>query len=292
MKVSIVTPSYNQGRFIGRTLSSVASQKVDELEHIVFDAGSSDETLDVLRAAANVRWKSEPDGGQAHAVNKGLAIATGEIIGWLNSDDVYYPGAVQAALDLFAIEPDVDVVYGLADHIDVDDHPYEAYHTESWNPARLREVCFICQPAVFFRRSVIEAHGMLDSSLKYCMDYEFWLRLSRGGARFRYLPRKLAGSRMYADNKTMRAVIPVHCEINDMLRRAEGKVPLSWLCSFGYVSTRRHVDPARSPKWFARESSLWTLLASLYWNKRVDRALMHRLFPAHIAAPPHPRSNS
>ncbi|HEY5809923.1 MAG TPA: glycosyltransferase family 2 protein, partial [Povalibacter sp.] len=192
MKISVVTPSYNQGQFIGRTLASVSSQQGVELEHVVFDGGSTDATVSVLEAFGHgVRWVSEPDHGQAHAVNKGLKVVDGEIVGWLNSDDVYYPGALARVHAYFAANPDVDVVYGMADHIDTDDVPFESYPTEDWNRERLAQTCFICQPALFMRRSVVLTHGLLDESLHYCMDYEYWLRLAEAGVRFAYLPEKL-----------------------------------------------------------------------------------------------------
>ncbi len=205
MKFSIVTPSYNQGRFIERTLLSVAAQEGPgiEVEHVVFDAGSTDETVTVLnRHEERVRWISEKDNGQADAVNKGICNTDGEIIGWLNSDDVYYPGALERVAQFFGNRPDVDVVYGMADHIDLEGHPFEPYPTEEWNFERLKETCFICQPALFLRRCVFEKHGPLDESLHYCMDYEYWLRLGKAGVSFGYLQETLAGSRLYAENKT------------------------------------------------------------------------------------------
>ena len=134
MKVSVVTPSFNQGQFIQRTLESVATQTGAEIEHVVFDGGSTDDTVDVLKRFGNgVKWISEKDKGQTDAVNKGIRATDGEIIGWLNSDDVYYPGAIARVVAFFETHPDVDVVYGMADHIDLSDYAFEAYPTEPWN---------------------------------------------------------------------------------------------------------------------------------------------------------------
>ena len=233
MKVSIITPSFNQGQFIERTLQSVARQKGAEIEHFVIDGGSTDTTLEILKLYSPlIRWVSENDKGQANAVNKGIMASDGEIIGWLNSDDIYYPGAIAHVVDFFQRNPEVDLVYGMADHIDIIDHPFEQYPTEPWNFMRLKKICFICQPACFFRRRVVDIHGMLDESLHYCMDYESWLRLGKAGMCFAYLLEKLAGSRLYKENKTMDSRLKVHGEINDMLKKMFGRVPNKWLYNY------------------------------------------------------------
>ena len=279
--VSIVTPSYNQGRFIERTLHSVAMQRTAniQIEHLIFDAKSEDTTLDVLRNFSQpLTWVSEPDRGQAHAVNKGLRAAKGDIIGWLNSDDVYYPGAVERVVEIFIHNPEIDVVYGQADHIDLVDQPFEDYPTEPWDPGRLLETCYLCQPAVFFRRSVFEQFGPLDESLHYCMDYEYWLRLARGGAMFYYMTEKLAVSRLYADNKTLRDRVKVVREVNDMYRRTLGHVPVSWLFYYAYI----HMDVApyfRSRNKYVYGAQLlgFILYAAWHWNRSVDAETRHRL---------------
>ena len=236
MKFSVVTPSFNQARYIGRTLESVASQAGVALEHVVRDGGSTDGTVALLEAfRPAVRWVSGPDGGQADAVNAGIAASDGEIIGWLNSDDVYFPGALERVARRFAEDDGIDVIYGRADHIDAGDRVISPYPTRPWDPARLRTDCFLCQPAVFFRRRVVERFGPLDASLRYCMDYEYWLRLAQGGARFDYLEARLAGSRLHEETKTLGSRLPVHAEINDMLRRTLGRVPARWLVHYAHA---------------------------------------------------------
>jgi glycosyltransferase involved in cell wall biosynthesis len=275
MKISIVTPSYNQGIFIGRTLQSVAKQRDTlpagvELEHVVFDGGSNDTTVEVLKRHGDaIRWISETDRGQTDAVNKGIRATDGEIVGWLNSDDVYYDGALASVLAYFEAHPDVDLVYGMADHIDQQDHAFEDYPTEPWDFDRLKQTCFICQPALFFRRRVFEQYGLLDESLNYCMDYEFWLRLGKAGAKFGYLERKLAGSRLYADNKTLGARVKVHAEINDMFKAKFGQVPRRWIANYAHAVVGNKVVRAQHPRRFLIMLLLWSNWAAFHWNRRV-----------------------
>lgn len=271
MKVSIVTPSFNQGQFIERTLQSVASQDYPEIEHVVFDGGSSDDTVDVLKRFGNgIRWESAKDKGQTDAVNKGIVATTGDIIGWLNSDDIYYPGAVSRVVAYFEAHPEISIVYGMADHIDLSDKAFESYPTEPWNFARLRETCFICQPAAFFRRSVVNEYGLLDTNLNYCMDYEYWLRLGKAGVNFGYLTEKLAGSRLYADNKTLGSRRKVHAEINDMQKALFGKVPDRWLWNYGHACVDDKVDRVQMPRWFALRLLASAAMAALRWNGHIS----------------------
>lgn len=278
MKVSIVTPSYNQGKFIERTLQSVGNQTGAEIEHVVFDGGSTDETIGVLKRHGNrVRWVSEKDKGQTDAVNKGIRATDGDIIGWLNSDDIYYPGAIARVVDYFYAHPEVDVVYGMADHINLEDEPFEAYPTEPWNFDRLQETCFICQPALFFRRRVVEQHGLLDESLNYCMDYGYWLRLGKAGVRFGYLEEKLAGSRLYADNKTLGSRVKVHREINDMFKKLFGTVPDRWLFNYAHAVVERKTDRSKSPRWFMLQLLIITIGTAWWWNRIMSRTMKTKL---------------
>jgi len=281
MKVSIVTPSFNQGQFIKRTLQSVASQISPnfEIEHVVFDGGSTDETVEVLKHfQPAVRWVSEKDKGQTDAVNKGIRATSGEVIGWLNSDDIYYPGAIAKAVAYFADHPEVDVVYGMADHIDLNDHAFEEYPTEPWDFERLKETCFICQPALFFRRSVVEQHGLLDESLNYCMDYEYWLRLAKEGVRFGYLEEKLAGSRLYADNKTLGARVKVHKEINDMFKKRFGKVPDRWLFNYSHALVDSRLNRNAAPKLYAVEIGFISVWSAFKWNYKISLAMSKEIY--------------
>jgi len=267
--VSIVTPSFNQGRFIERTIQAVLSQDTGgrTLEYIVVDGGSRDQTLEVLRRYTDrVRWISEPDRGQADAVNKGVQATSGAIIGWLNSDDVYLPGAVRAACEFLDAHPAVDVVYGDGLHIDEHDRPLEPYPTEPFRLARLLETCYLCQPAVFFRRRVVERFGLLDERLHYTLDYEYWLRLARGGAQFAHLPQVLAGSRLHPDIKTFTGRLQLHIEANTMMREQLGRVPDRWLYNYAHARLERSPIDASQHLRFACGLAIFSLWASLRWN--------------------------
>jgi glycosyltransferase involved in cell wall biosynthesis len=270
MKVAIVTPSYNQGQFIQRTLESVAIQDGADIEHVVFDGGSTDETTEILaRFGRGVRWVSEKDKGQTNAVNKGIRATESDIIGWLNSDDVYYTGAIARVVAFFESHPEIDVVYGMADHIDLEDRAFESYPTEPWDFDRLQETCFICQPALFFRRRMVEQYGLLDEKLHYCMDYEYWLRLGKAGARFAYLEEKLAGSRLYAENKTLGFRVKVHAEINDVQKALFRKVPDRWIWNYTHAVVEERLDQRAAPRRFALAMIMVAARASWRWNRRI-----------------------
>lgn len=278
MKVSIVTPSYNQGQFIARTLQSVRVQRETldpsiELEHVVFDGASNDTTLEILKNSANLTWFSEPDNGQTHAVNKGILHTTGEIIGWLNSDDIYYPDAIAQIVKFFADNPDVDIVYGMAKHIDHLDNIINSYPTRAFKFTTLIENCFICQPAVFFRRRILGKSGLLDQSLNYCMDYEFWIRLARMGFKFAYLEKTIAGSRLYPENKTLSAKVAVHKEINDMLKSHLNYVPKLPIINYAYAVVSDELDKNATPYRFAYRILKESLNAAKYWNNGTMRFL-------------------
>jgi ADP-heptose:LPS heptosyltransferase len=201
--VSVLTPSFNQGAYIGATLQSVEEQTYKHVEHIVMDGGSDDGTLDVLRAAGpRVAWRSEPDRGQADAVNKAFEASRGEIIGWLNSDDAYYDiRAIEDVVTYFEQHPEVDVVYGHAARALADGRIVRILHVPRFSRAHLLWECFLVQPAAFIRRAAIEA-PMLDDEFHFAMDWELWLRLART-RRFARIDRVLAVDRSQPDRKIL-----------------------------------------------------------------------------------------
>jgi glycosyltransferase involved in cell wall biosynthesis len=207
-KFSVVTPSFNQGDFLARTLHSVLDQKTDFLvEHIVVDGGSTDNTPDILKQhAGTIRFVSEPDRGMADALNKGFSMSTGEIIGWLNSDDTYLPGALQKASDYFDQHPDCLWLYGNCRIINDQDREirkwitaYKNRKSRNFKFERLLLKNFISQPAVFIRRNALMRVGPIDLDLPTAMDYDLWLRLAKLGTPG-YINDDLACFRVHQDS--------------------------------------------------------------------------------------------
>lgn len=177
--VSIVTPTLNRADLLERTLRSVRNQSYANMEHIVVDGGSSDRTLDLLRryeATYPLRWSSEPDGGMYEAINKGMRQASGEILAYLNSDDLYLPWAIEVVVEKFARHPEADFVFGAA--IDVDDRTGRQTFNfqQPFNADYIQRSGFLCQPTVFWRRRVLQEEGAFDESLRYIADCEYWMR--------------------------------------------------------------------------------------------------------------------
>jgi len=202
--ISIVTPSYQHAAFIGATIASVLQQDYPALEYLVADGGSTDGTIEILRKyQSRLKWFSEPDRGQTDAINKGFSRTSGQILGWLNSDDEYAAGALRTVGEFFAANPDVGLVYGDANFIDARGKTLAACaHIEPFDRRRLLYYCdYIVQPAAFFRRSLFQAVGGLDDSLHWAMDYDFWLKASVV-ARFQYIPQVLAKYRWLQTSKT------------------------------------------------------------------------------------------
>ncbi len=209
MRLTVVTPSYNGSAFIERTIESVLSQRGEfDLEYLVVDGGSDDGTLDILRRyEGRLRWVSEPDRGQSDAINKGFAMARGDVLAWLNADDVYAPGALAAVVRTFR-ETSARWCFGECAIIDETDRPirralsrYKSWVSRRYSRRRLVGRNFIPQPAVFFRRDLLDEAGPLDESLRYAMDYDLWLRFGCLAEPV-FISRRLAGFRWHQGSVT------------------------------------------------------------------------------------------
>jgi glycosyltransferase involved in cell wall biosynthesis len=202
--VTVVTPSFNQGAWIAETIDSVLAQDYPHVEYLVMDGGSTDRTLEILRGYGDrVAWQSGPDGGQARALHTAFGRARGDILAWLNSDDVYLPGAISAAVAALALHPQAAVIYGNAELID--SHGRSLGRAAQVGPSAggvlLKLGDCIVQPAAFFRRSAYEVVGGLDPALHWTMDYDLWLRLERA-SELRHIEATLARVRIMPTTKT------------------------------------------------------------------------------------------
>lgn len=201
VKFSIITPSFNQGRFLPDCIESVLGQTGIEIQHLVTDAGSTDGTIEVLKRYSHLQWTSEPDRGMSDGINKGFLKATGDWVMWLNCDDYLLPGALAKVADYLQKNPNVDVVHGDCVFVREDksvirrkyDHPLGEL-------ILLFAGCYIPSTSTFFNRRIIDQGHLLDTSYRVCMDWEYYLRLIRSGQRFGYIPEALAGFRWHESN--------------------------------------------------------------------------------------------
>lgn len=230
-KISVVVPSFNQGHFIAATLKSIVDQDYPNLQLIVVDGGSKDETVAVIKQYERHIdwWVSEPDSGQTAAINKGFARSSGEIMAWINSDDLAAPGSLFRVADWFATHPETDVVYG--DRILIDENGDEV---SRWIlPPHSRRVLdwadFIPQETLYWRRSAWNLVGaQLDESFRFAMDWDFLLRLSSKQVSFEHLPFFLGMFRVHQNQKTSSQMTSVGQQEMQILRRR----------SLGYTPTR------------------------------------------------------
>ncbi|TSA31403.1 MAG: glycosyltransferase [Verrucomicrobiaceae bacterium] len=203
---SVITPSWNQGKFLRGCIESIVSQNDPDFEHLVFDNCSTDETARVAADFPHLEFVSEPDRGQAHAVNKGFEASRGEIICWLNSDDEYAPGAFSKLREAFS-DPAVQVVFGDVRQISYDGQGEVIARGKfksrldliRWWGADVK----LHQPSIFFHRDVVKSAGLLREDLHYALDYEYWWRISEKFV-FRYIPQVLAIQHRQPDSKTIR----------------------------------------------------------------------------------------
>ena len=200
--VSVVTPSFNQARYLETTIRSVLGQDYPRLEYLIVDGGSSDGSVEIIRRYADrlAWWVSEPDRGQADGINKGLRRARGDIVAWLNSDDAYAPGAVRAAVAAFQKHPEAGLVFGNALSMDAEGRPFHALTAGNWGLDALMTFHILTQPAVFMRREVAAAAGFLDEGFHFLLDHRLWLKMAVR-APLVHVPQVWAFARYHAEAK-------------------------------------------------------------------------------------------
>jgi glycosyltransferase involved in cell wall biosynthesis len=204
-KISIVTPTFNSLSTLRETIESVRTQDYPEIEHIVMDGGSEDGTLDILREYPHLIWESEKDEGHYHAMNKGIARATGEIVAVLNADDRYRPGTSRAVGEAFAAHPDWDGLFG--DIVYIHGNDEEIYRREEalydYQTLLWSGVCYVVHPTLFVKKAIYDRLGAFrHHDFKNSADYEFILRLGKNGCRIGHLPRYLVTYRYHDDGQS------------------------------------------------------------------------------------------
>jgi len=286
--VSVVTPSYNQAAYLEYTLRSVLGQDYPRVEYIVVDGGSTDGSVDLLRRYADrlAWWVSEPDAGQADALRKGFARARGEILAWLNSDDMYAPGAIAAAVRALLQHPDAGWVVGDALSVDATGRPFHHHRGGPWGLAELMTLHILPQPAVFFRRTWYARVGGVDPSFRYLMDHHLWLRLARAAGPPVYVPQVWAFARYHPQAKNLAQAAGFGAEALRLAR---------WLSqdpayAAEYASRRRAVWAAAyrfSARYLLDGGHPWRALAHYLrawaWHPRVAAREAHRALYALLA---------
>lgn len=251
--VSIITPSYNQAKFLEATIDSVLAQDYPRIEYIVVDGGSTDGCLDILEKYSDHidTWISEPDSGQTDAINKGFDRASGEIFAWLNSDDVYQPGAVSEAVAYLQGHPEVGMVYGQADFIDETGKWIGRFNAAQTDYQKLRKGnVHIPQQSTFFRSRLWKLVGPLDTSFYFAMDYDLWVRIACLSP-IAYVPRSWASFRLHGEAKSLASADQCWPEMMRVHRRLGG----GWLSAFGLkYLIRRLLEPILPYRLYAR---LW-----------------------------------
>jgi glycosyltransferase involved in cell wall biosynthesis len=227
--ITIAVPSFNQGQFINDALESIFSQNVP-VEVYVADGGSSDNSVEIIKKWEHklAGWRSERDNGQTAAINECIAKGSAPYVAWLNSDDVYLPGALSVLLNELEKSPDIPVVYGRVWNTDKNLKKLARINTESFSRVRLASRCIISQPGTLMRRSSWEKVGGADESLGMSMDYDLWWRLSEKDGPFLYIENDVAINRDHEDTKTNTKRRQHYSESMGIVKKYYGSIPMRW----------------------------------------------------------------
>jgi glycosyltransferase involved in cell wall biosynthesis len=312
-RISIVTPSYNQAPWIAETIESVLSQAGEfDIEYVIMDGGSTDGSVDIIRRYADLvasgswpsrcrglamSWVSERDDGQAAAINTGLRRSSGDILAYINSDDLYCPGAFQRVVDAFAADPAADFVYGDGDVIDAAGARQWEWLSRPYNHAVMISYHFlwndftnyIMQQAAFWRRRVRERIGDFDPTFHFAMDAEYWIRAGAAGLTLRHIPHKLGQFRMIAGTKSLSSPTAFWEDQLEIFRRYQGSGRLAPFFAYFYFNLARGLndDIHRAAREGARVFERWRGLSErertlLERDARRGQALARVLLARHL----------
>jgi len=283
-RVSIITPSFNQAGFLEQTIQSVFSQNYPNLEYWIMDGGSTDGSVDIIKKYAHrlAGWVSEKDRGQADAINKGFARATGEVIAWINSDDYYLPGAIARAVAELQKHPGCSLVYSDVVSVDGAGQPFNVMTYDHWGLDELLQFNILGQPGVFMRRSVLEQSGTLDLSYTYLLDHHLWLRVAQV-APVHYVPEQWAAARFHAGAKNVahaalfgQEALRIAAWIGDQVTFADRYPRLRRRVWAGaYRIAGRYLLDSGQPG-----PALWAYLRSLWWYPPIALSETRRIFYA------------
>jgi glycosyltransferase involved in cell wall biosynthesis len=254
MRVSLALPSRNMGAYIASAARSVLEQSHRDVELLVQDACSSDQTQTVLAAIDDPRLfvLREPDDGQADAINRGLGRATGDLFGWLNADDELTADALASVVDAFERYPDLELAYGRGAYVDSNGERMRAYDVRTFDRRLLLTRDYILQPATFWRRSLWERIGPLDTALHWGFDWDWFIRASRETT-FLFLDDELARYRLTGENKSLVGGAERHAELAAIARRHGGPLQPTYVY-WRFTRLRRKV-----PALTLLEPVLWRL---------------------------------
>jgi glycosyltransferase involved in cell wall biosynthesis len=283
--VSIVTPSYNQAKYLRTTIESVLLQAYPRVEYIVMDGGSTDGSVDIIQGFSNgiAFWKSEADRGQADAINQGLEMASGEIVAWINSDDAYLPGAVEQAVSALAKLPEAGMVYGDGIMVGTELEILDRHRYPQLSLVDLLSFEVLLQPAVFMRKRVLEEVGFLDTSYDFILDHELWIRIA---SRYpiKHVSSFWALERTHADAKTIALAEKFVHEAERMIAEAEDSSVLGpvvkdnrnrIVAGLSVFTARRLIDAKQHRQALSRITraiSQHPLTVARYWYKWVQAA--------------------